>query len=109
EDLPGGPSLIQPQSMGAGWAPPALQRVKPIFGGRPPPRGAGGRVGFENAHGMATATASSDLDLILRQNSPLEPNEAADLLAALANAAAPARIDVMLETPHGGISLADLA
>ena len=39
----------------------------------------------------------------------LEPSEAFALLAALAEAAAPARIDVLLETPRGGVSLADLA
>jgi phosphoribosyl-dephospho-CoA transferase len=51
----------------------------------------------------------SDLDLILRQDRRLEPDRATDLLAALAKAAAPARIDVMLETPIGGVPLADLA
>ena len=73
------------------------------------PWGPGGSVGFEIATGAATATASSDLDLILRQDRPLEPNQATDLLAALAQAAAPARIDVLLETPLGGVALADLA
>jgi phosphoribosyl-dephospho-CoA transferase len=71
--------------------------------------GPGGSVGFEIATGVPTATSSSDLDLILRQEPRLEPGEAGDLLAALAEAAAPARIDVMLETPCGGVSLADLA
>jgi phosphoribosyl-dephospho-CoA transferase len=71
--------------------------------------GPGGSVGFEIATGHATATAASDLDLILRQDRRLEPNQAIDLLAALTNAAAPARIDVLLETPLGGVSLADLA
>jgi phosphoribosyl-dephospho-CoA transferase len=47
--------------------------------------------------------------LILRQDRRLEPDRATDLLAALAEAAAPARIDVMLETPIGGVPLADLA
>jgi phosphoribosyl-dephospho-CoA transferase len=71
--------------------------------------GPGGSVGFEIATGVATATASSDLDLILRQDRSFETNEATDLLAALAKAAAPARIDLMVETPMGGVSLADLA
>jgi phosphoribosyl-dephospho-CoA transferase len=71
--------------------------------------GPGGSVGFELATGIATATALSDLDLILRQDRRLEPDRATDLLAALAKAAAPARIDVMLETPIGGVPLADLA
>ncbi len=47
--------------------------------------------------------------MILRLDRRLEPNEAAELLAALANEAAPVRIDVMLETPGGGVALADLA
>jgi phosphoribosyl-dephospho-CoA transferase len=47
--------------------------------------------------------------LILRQDRRLEPNNAAELLATLAEAAAPARIDVILETPSGGVALADLA
>jgi phosphoribosyl-dephospho-CoA transferase len=71
--------------------------------------GPGGSVGFELATGIATATALSDLDLILRQDRPLEPDRATDLLAALIEAAAPARIDVTLETPIGGVALADLA
>jgi phosphoribosyl-dephospho-CoA transferase len=70
--------------------------------------GPGGSVGFEIATGVATATALSDLDLILRQDHRLEPNQAIELLGALAQAA-PARIDVMLETPNGGVSLADVA
>ena len=47
--------------------------------------------------------------MILRQPRRLEPNEAIALLRALTEAAAPARIDVLLETPIGGVSLADLA
>jgi phosphoribosyl-dephospho-CoA transferase len=71
--------------------------------------GPGGSVGFEIATGVATATASSDLDLVLRQGRRLEEKEAAELLSALAEAVMPARIDVVLETPSGGVSLADLA
>jgi phosphoribosyl-dephospho-CoA transferase len=71
--------------------------------------GPGGSVGFEIATGVATATATSDLDLILRQDSRLEPCDATALLDALAKAAAPARIDVILETPLGGVSLAEFA
>ena len=47
--------------------------------------------------------------MILRQERRIEPGEAGGLLAALAEAAAPARVDVVLETPMGGVSLADLA
>jgi phosphoribosyl-dephospho-CoA transferase len=87
----------------------ALDRVAPLLMCRGYHWGPGGSVGFEIATGAATATASSDLDVILRQDRRLELNEATDLLAALVKAAAPARIDVMLETPVGGVSLADLA
>jgi phosphoribosyl-dephospho-CoA transferase len=87
----------------------ALDRVAGLLTSRAYQWGPGGSVGFEIATGEATATTSSDLDLILRQNHRLEPNEAIALLAALTEAAAPVRIDVLLETPFGGVSLADLA
>jgi phosphoribosyl-dephospho-CoA transferase len=87
----------------------ALARVAPILANRGHRWGPGGSVGFEIATGVATATSSSDLDLILRQDNRLPPDEAIDLRAVLAEAAAPVRVDVMLETPHGGVSFADLA
>jgi phosphoribosyl-dephospho-CoA transferase len=109
EDLTDSRYIIEKKRKDAVPALAALAGVAAILarsGGR---WGPGGSVGFEIATGVATATASSDLDLILRHERPLEPNKATDLLAALAEAAAPARIDVMLETPVGGVSLADLA
>ena len=87
----------------------ALARVAPLLALRGYRWGPGGSVGFELAAGVATATASSDLDVILRQARRLEPDEARALQAALAEAGAPARIDVLLETPRGAVSLADLA
>jgi phosphoribosyl-dephospho-CoA transferase len=87
----------------------ALARVVPVLARHGARWGPGGSVGFEIATGAATATPSSDLDLIVRQHHRLEPKKAIELLAALANAAAPARIDVMLETPSGGVSLAEIA
>jgi phosphoribosyl-dephospho-CoA transferase len=87
----------------------ALARVAPILASRDYRWGPGGSVGFEIATGVATATSSSDLDLILRQDHRLGLDEAIDLRAVLAEAAAPARVDVLLETPRGGVSLADLA
>jgi phosphoribosyl-dephospho-CoA transferase len=87
----------------------ALARVAPVLARRGLRWGPGGSVGFEIATGVPTATSTSDLDLILRQERRIEPGEAGDLLAALAEAAVPARLDVMLETPRGGVSLADLA
>lgn len=87
----------------------ALDRIASLLIHRGYRWGPGGSAGFEIATGVATATATSDLDLILRQDRRLEQNDATALLAALTKAAAPARIDVMLETPIGGVSLADLA
>jgi phosphoribosyl-dephospho-CoA transferase len=87
----------------------ALACVAPILASRGYRWGPGGSVGFEIATGVATATSSSDLDLILRQEHRLGLDEAIDLRAVLAEAAAPARVDVLLETPRGGVSLADLA
>ena len=87
----------------------ALSRVGHILASRGHRWGTGGSVGFEIATGVATATCSSDLDLILRQKHRLGLDEAIELRAVLAEAAAPARVDVLLETPRGGVSLADLA
>jgi phosphoribosyl-dephospho-CoA transferase len=87
----------------------ALASVAPILASRGHRWGPGGSVGFEIATGVATATWSSDLDLIVRQEHRIGLDEAIDLRAALADAAAPARVDVLLETPRGGVSLADLA
>jgi phosphoribosyl-dephospho-CoA transferase len=109
EDLTGRDRDIKPFRKDAIPALAALDRIAPLLVRRGGRWGPGGSVGFEIASGIATATASSDLDLILRQDRRLEANEAAELLAALAEAAVPARIDVILETPNGGVSLADLA
>jgi phosphoribosyl-dephospho-CoA transferase len=87
----------------------ALARVAPLLALRGYRWGPSGSVGFELATGIATATASSDLDVILRPAGRLGTDEARALQAELAEAAAPARIDALLETPRGGVSLADLA
>ena len=109
EDLTDSGYIIEQKRKDAAPALAALARVAHILVRHRLRWGPAGSVGFEIATGTATATASSDLDLILRQDRRLEPNIATDLLAALAKAAAPARIDVMLETPIGGVALADLA
>jgi phosphoribosyl-dephospho-CoA transferase len=109
EDLTDSRYVIEQKRKNAVPALAALTGVAPILARHCPRWGPGGSVGFEIATGVATATASSDLDLILRQDRRLEPNEAIALLRALTEAAAPARIDVLLETPMGGVSLADLA
>jgi phosphoribosyl-dephospho-CoA transferase len=109
EELTDFRSVFQPTRRDAVPALAALARVAPLLERRCYRWGPAGSVGFELATGAAITTASSDLDVILRQAYRPEPHEAAALRAALAEAAAPARIDVLLETPHGGVSLADLA
>lgn len=102
-------SVLQPMRRDAVPALAALARVAPLLERRGYRWGPGRSVDFELATGAATATPSSDLDVILRQAHRLEPHEADALRAVLVQAAAPARIDVLLETPHGDVSLADLA
>lgn len=87
----------------------ALVRVAPILTHRDRRWGPGGSVAFEIATGVATVTLSSDLDLIVRCDRRLSRGDAIDLLASLNDSASSTRIDVTLETPHGGVSLADLA
>jgi phosphoribosyl-dephospho-CoA transferase len=109
EGLIGLPRVLEQTRRDAAPALAALARVAPLLALRGHRWGPGGSVGFELATGVATATASSDLDVILRQARRLEPDEARALQAALAEAAAPVRFDALLETPRGGVSLADLA
>ena len=109
EDLAASPHVIERERKDAVPALAALARVATVLACRGQRWGPGGSIGFEIATGVAAATPSSDLDLILRQDRRLGPDEAVDLRAALAEAAAPARVDVLLETPGGGVSLADLA
>ncbi|MGD0039564.1 MAG: phosphoribosyl-dephospho-CoA transferase MdcG domain-containing protein [Isosphaeraceae bacterium] len=99
EDLAASPHVIERERKDAVPALAALARVATVLACRGQCWGPGGSIGFEIATGVAAATPSSDLDLILRQDRRLGPDEAVDLRAALAEAAAPARVDVLLETP----------
>ena len=71
------------------------------------PWGVTGAVGYELATGHPAAHARSDLDLLLRASEPIDRAQARALQTALA--AAPARCDVQIETPVGGMALADWA
>jgi phosphoribosyl-dephospho-CoA transferase len=64
-----------------------------------------GAAGFELACGRAALRPASDLDLTFRCPAPLEREEARAWAACLA--ASPCRIDVQIETPHGGFALAE--
>lgn len=66
-----------------------------------------GSVGFELASGVATATADSDLDLMVETRAPLPRAAAAQLHAALA--LLPVRADVLLEGSPGAVALGEYA
>ncbi len=70
-----------------------------------------GSAGFELATGVPTVTANSDLDLLIRMPNHLTHDEAARIQALLDQHAAQAgvRIDAQLETPAGGVALAEYA
>ncbi|ACD19181.1 malonate decarboxylase holo-ACP synthase [Paraburkholderia phytofirmans] len=71
-----------------------------------------GSAGFELATQVPTVTASSDLDLLIRtQEKPLTRNlaiELLDYLQALAQRIG-VRVDAQLDTPAGGVALAEWA
>jgi phosphoribosyl-dephospho-CoA transferase len=71
------------------------------------PWGPGGSVGFELASGHPAARPDSDLDLVIRAQTPLPRAAAARLTRALAGL--PVRVDPQLETPHGALSLIEYA
>ena len=87
----------------------ALSRVDAILTHRGIAWGPIGSVAFELAMHLPVSTPVCDLDLVLRQQELPSREEALELLKELANAAAPARIDVMIETRCGGVRLASLA
>ncbi|MDR5740945.1 MULTISPECIES: malonate decarboxylase holo-ACP synthase [unclassified Caballeronia] len=67
--------------------------------------GVTGSVGFALASGVSTLREDSDLDLLLRADRPLPRDDARALLSLLQ--AAPARIDMQVDTGHGGFALAE--
>ncbi|TKC92528.1 malonate decarboxylase holo-ACP synthase [Trinickia terrae] len=70
-----------------------------------------GSAGFELATGLPTTTPISDLDLLIRTPAPLSREAARALLGELTAYAerAGTRLDAQLETPAGGVALAELA
>jgi len=70
-----------------------------------------GSAGFELATGVPTLTESSDLDILIRVPQRVDRATVDSLARTLAQAASRAgtRIDAQLETPSGGVALAELA
>lgn len=70
-----------------------------------------GSAGFELAAQIPTLTESSDLDVLIRMPQPSDAATIHALAAVLAHAAqrAGTRVDAQVETPAGGVALAELA
>lgn len=70
-----------------------------------------GSAGFELATRVPTITESSDLDLLIRMPERCDYTTITALSQALAQAArhAGTRVDAQVETPSGGVALAELA
>ena len=67
--------------------------------------GPGGSVGFELATGEPVVTPDSDLDAVIYAAQPIDPDEARHLLESTRGL--PAAVDVRVETPRVGFSLAE--
>ena len=87
----------------------ALGRVDPVLTRRGHSWGPIGSIGYELATNLPVAVPESDLDLVLRLEEPLGASQARQLLRELVEAAAPVRIDVLVETRLGAVHLGDLA
>lgn len=66
-----------------------------------------GSTGFELATGLQVTHANSDLDILIRMPNELSKADAKALWDALQQTSV--RMDVQLQTPYGGVALADWA
>ncbi|SAK70145.1 Phosphoribosyl-dephospho-CoA transferase [Caballeronia arationis] len=85
----------------------ALARIAPELDRLRLTWGITGSVGFALASGVSTLRQDSDLDLLLRAGKPLPREEAQALLSLLRTV--PSRIDMQVDTGHGGFALAEWA
>lgn len=85
----------------------ALTKVRPLLESCGLHWGVTGSAGFELATGRSVTHAGSDLDLLLRTPQPISREHARRLLEPVTDI--PCRIDVQLQTPHGGVALAEWA
>lgn len=85
----------------------ALLQLAPLLNQLQLQWGITGATGFELACQTRAIRSSSDLDLTIRCPDPVSPAEAQSWLAQLQQP--DCRIDIQLETPYGGVALAEWA
>lgn len=66
-----------------------------------------GSFGFELATGIATVTAQSDIDLLIRTEQPFAKQQAIELLETFQQARL--NVDIQLQLPQGGLALKEWA
>ncbi len=88
-----------------------VERLKTIFVERGLDWGPVGSVGFELASGVPTATASSDLDIVVRGDKRLNVEQARELDFTIHEQArhVGCRIDALIEVQGGAVSLTEYA
>ncbi|WP_459475191.1 malonate decarboxylase holo-ACP synthase [Pseudomonas sp. No.117] len=85
-----------------------LAFIEPLLDDLGLPWGPTGAAGYELASGWPALHAGSDLDLLIRCEAKMSRDQARALLASLQGQAL-CRLDILLETPLGGVALAEWA
>jgi phosphoribosyl-dephospho-CoA transferase len=85
----------------------ALRRIAPVLDSAGLPWGPTGSLGFALATGWPVVHAASDIDLLVRAAAPLDASQA-DLLRDVSTSG-PCRIDLQVDTGHGGFAFAEWA
>lgn len=70
--------------------------------------GPGGSVGFELASGIQSTHPDSDLDLVIYADSPLSVHDIRTIRHFHQRAAVFATVDILIETPLGGVAFSEL-
>ncbi|MGK5060617.1 malonate decarboxylase holo-ACP synthase [Janthinobacterium sp. LB2P49] len=86
----------------------ALRQVAPLLDATGWAWGPTGGVGFALASGLPVLRADSDLDLVLRIVAPPDAAQA-DALRAIAASVTACRLDLQIDTGHGGFAYAEWA
>ncbi|MGK5011461.1 malonate decarboxylase holo-ACP synthase [Janthinobacterium sp. MDB2-8] len=86
----------------------ALRQVAPLLDATGWAWGPTGGVGFALASGLPVLRADSDLDLLLRIAAPPDAAQA-DALRAIAASVTACRLDLQIDTGHGGFAYAEWA